>query len=127
MTESNTRTGPVRGLEWQTPQGALRHEHNKLMARVAVLNEQYRQFLDGEQDDELVADAYLNVSIHCCDEAHWMGLKDEAAINNELKEIIMKNTSNMTTSLQSFQQPRPQHRHSIPRAVKSFTLCNIVS
>jgi hypothetical protein len=85
MTERNTR--PLRGLEWQTHQGALRHEHNKLMARVAVLNEQYRQFLDGEQqDDELVADAYLNVSIHCCDETPWMSLKDEAAINNELEE-----------------------------------------
>jgi hypothetical protein len=87
MPESNTLT--VRGLESRTHQGSLRHEHNKLMARVAVLNEQYRQFLDGEQDDELLADAYLNVSIRCGHEAHSMGLKDEAAIKKEPKEIIM--------------------------------------
>jgi hypothetical protein len=87
MPESDTLT--VRGLELRTHQGSLRHEHNKLMARVAVLNEQYRQFLDGEQDDELLADAYLNVSIRCGHEAHWMGLKDEAAIKKEPKEIIL--------------------------------------
>jgi hypothetical protein len=88
MTESNTLT--VRGLEGRTHQGALRHEHNKLMARAAVLNEQNRQFLDGEQDEERVADAYLNVSIQCYHEAYWMGLKDEAAtIQKEPKESIM--------------------------------------
>jgi hypothetical protein len=87
-TESNTVT--ERGLEWRTHQGALRHEHNKLMARHAVLNEQHRQFLDGEQDDELVADAYLNVSSHCCHEAYWMGLKDEAAIRKKLNAQYRK-------------------------------------
>jgi hypothetical protein len=87
VTESNTLT--VRGLEWRTHPGAHCHEHSKLMARHAVLNEQYRQVLNEEQDDELVADAYLNASIDCCHEAYWMGLKDEAAIKKEPKEIIM--------------------------------------
>jgi hypothetical protein len=48
------------------------------MARNVVLNEQYRQFLNGERDDELVTDASLRASSHCHCEAYWMGFKDEA-------------------------------------------------
>lgn len=94
FTESNTQS--ARGLERQTRQAVLHRQNNKIMAREAVLNEQQRQLLEGERDDELVADAYHRASVHCRVEAYLMGLNDEAAIKEEVKNMSGDHTSRNT-------------------------------
>jgi hypothetical protein len=84
FAESTTQT--ARGLAYRNRQVALRQQ-NKIMARETVLDEQMRQLLNGEQDNELVASAYLRVSIHCQAEAYKVGSEDEAAIKKELEEM----------------------------------------
>jgi hypothetical protein len=83
--ESNTQT--ARGLVYRTYQVNLRRKQNKIMARRAVLDEQQRQLLKGERDDELVASAYLRVSIHCRTDAYKVGSEDQEAIKKELEEM----------------------------------------
>jgi hypothetical protein len=70
----------VRGLECQTWQGESHREENKSMAHDAVLMEQDRQRMVGVPDEELVAQAYYNVSFRCQVAAFKLGLRDEQAV-----------------------------------------------
>jgi hypothetical protein len=72
---------------------------DKNMARHIVLNEQYRQFLHGERDDELVADVSLRASSRCHCEAYWMGFKDEGC-NSKVEEFDQDKESKMCQSRQ---------------------------
>jgi hypothetical protein len=70
----------VRGLECQTWQGESHREENKSMGHDAVLMEQDRQRMIRVRDEELVAQAYYNVSYHCQVAAFKLGLRDEQAV-----------------------------------------------
>jgi hypothetical protein len=76
----------VRGLECQTREGESHRQKNNSMAHDAVLMEQDRQRVVGVPDEELVAQAYYNVSYHCQVAAFNLGLRDEQAIEKSFKK-----------------------------------------
>jgi hypothetical protein len=85
VEENNHET--VRGLEDQTRQGTLRRRLTNYEAIHAVLDEQRRQRLQGEQNDELLADAYCCISFKFQRKAYAMGRKDESRIIRSLQDV----------------------------------------
>ena len=93
-----------RGLESRTPHGALRKLQNKEQARWAVFAEQERQWREGYQDPEAIADVYYDYTEHCRANAQMMGLRDEQELFHMVKEsldmaynhsrIVLKNVVN---------------------------------
>jgi hypothetical protein len=85
VEENNDET--VRGLEDRTRQGTLRSRHMRYEAMHAVLDEQRRQRLKGEQNVGLLADAYRSISFKCQRKAYAMGRKDESQIKRRLENV----------------------------------------
>jgi hypothetical protein len=74
--EENDRQ-TVRGLEYRTKKGAIRRQHNKVEAIIAVMDEQGRQWETyGFASDERLRDAYLEICTRCQQEAHELALGD---------------------------------------------------
>jgi hypothetical protein len=66
-----------RGLEARTRDGALRKRRNKILARAAVFMVQDFPEIEGVFDEEAIADAYYECTLHCHVAANMMGLRDE--------------------------------------------------
>mmetsp|Transcript_8383 Transcript_8383/g.20888 ORF Transcript_8383/g.20888 Transcript_8383/m.20888 type:complete len:232 (-) Transcript_8383:365-1060(-) len=82
-TSSNGSTSSFRGLEFRTPDGANMRRANKENAWDKVLDEQESQYLSGDFDDEAIARIYRDVSKHCQEAAHLLGLSDSYAARQE--------------------------------------------
>jgi hypothetical protein len=91
----------VRGIECRTVQAVNLRTQNKLKAMTAVLDEQDRQFDDGEPNDELLAEAYRNATYKCQDEAYALGLKDQAELQKELDTTKRELISSLQKSTDS--------------------------
>lgn len=84
IDENNKQT--TRGLEYRTRQGALKRQHNKFYATLAVMEEQERQFYSEGRDEELIRDAYRTVTSVCQEEAYELALQDEQEVKEDLEK-----------------------------------------
>jgi hypothetical protein len=100
----------VRGIERRTAQGVNLRQKNKLKAMTALLDEQDRQFENGEQNDELLAEAYSNATYHSQEEAYALGLKDQAELQEELDSFRKEQTRMVAPSRHAL--PAVAHRVS---------------
>ena len=90
-SSSSTATSTFRGLEFRTPDGASARRANKENAWDKVLDEQESQYLTGNFDDDAIARIYHEVSKHCQEAAHLLGLTDAYASgqrNDDDDEVI---------------------------------------
>lgn len=91
----------TRGLEMRTEEGAWARFEHKRDAYNAVLDEQDRQWNDGEDDPELISQSCLEVSRSAAKGALERGLNDEKAsneINKEIRSTIKNGTFLQPTS-----------------------------
>lgn len=77
----------TRGLEMRTEEGAWARFEHKRDAYNAVLDEQDRQWNDGEDEPEQISASCLEVSVSAAKGALERGLGDEAASNELNKEL----------------------------------------
>mmetsp|Transcript_32374 Transcript_32374/g.74367 ORF Transcript_32374/g.74367 Transcript_32374/m.74367 type:complete len:113 (-) Transcript_32374:337-675(-) len=78
----------MRGLEYQTPEGAAKRRLRKYKANAAVLTEQYRQRQNmGNVDDESIRMAYTQETSDCVQEAVELGKRDEEEALNIHRNI----------------------------------------
>jgi hypothetical protein len=80
---SSSSSWTFRGLEFRTPEGANSRRANKEGAWDKVLDEQEAQYLTGNFDDEKIARIYIEVSRHCVEAAHLLGLSDAYAAQHD--------------------------------------------
>jgi hypothetical protein len=85
VEENNHQT--VRGLEYRTRAGSQRRKQSKLIAWDIVMGEQRRQLIEGEYDEERLAEAYHRVCSHCREAAVALGGSDEMEIERDLEKI----------------------------------------
>jgi len=76
----------ARGLEFRHREGAKERQSNKLKGLMSVLVEQERQQIVGEENDEKIAQVFINANFHCRHAAHQMGLHDEEAVFGPLRD-----------------------------------------
>jgi hypothetical protein len=66
----------IRGLEAKSPRGGRRKAANRRRARKAVIDESFRQKLEGVHDPEILAEIYKGFSTQCARIAHSVARLD---------------------------------------------------
>lgn len=74
-SESDSMT--MRGLEFRTSEGSLKRSLHKREAYTAVMEEQERQWMTGQEDPDRIAAAYKIISTKCHGLALFRGIRDE--------------------------------------------------
>jgi hypothetical protein len=88
--KAETKTQTLRGLENRTNEATLLRKSLRLAAFAAVMNEQERQWDEGEKDDELLAKVCRDATSYCQEENHALALQDEAALKTEYEKMRRK-------------------------------------
>jgi hypothetical protein len=86
----------ARGLEIRTRQAARKRKEIKTFAAQAVLDEQELQDETGETDPERVREVYRETSSISQSQAQFMGMRDQEAVKDYLKEERPSNRGNST-------------------------------
>lgn len=73
-------TETQRGLEARTKKGAAHRQRNRQLGRAAVLQEQFRQNVEGIRDDVKLAEAYQVISAECLLDAQELGYMDQEEV-----------------------------------------------
>jgi hypothetical protein len=96
-----TNSHCTRGLEHRTREGARFKQKIKVLAMLAVLEEQERQKQEGTSNPELIAQQYRHESDKATSRAFAQGLKDELIIQDYLRaEELAMTTSSLSCSLE---------------------------
>jgi hypothetical protein len=103
---SESESFTSRGLRCKTPVGSRRKSsnrrksNNRRRARQAVLEEQFREENESEQDADLLAEIYKGFTSHCLRQAQRTGTQDAAvarAISRETEEVCKDDYMTVST------------------------------
>jgi hypothetical protein len=104
-----------RGLEYRTPDGSQRRSANKFAAWDAVMDEQEIQYQNGVQDEDALAQLYIQASKHCQDAAHALAMEDFETVSRleEPANYIPGNFSMIKSSRNIQGSSSPKRRRQV--------------